>query len=263
MKRISPPRFVVVFLILIGLSAYLYLDWHFNEPKVDHRTLAEKVKSCLGMDLTNLQNSLTLAPVAAGSGQFMLAFSLPLTIDAASDSYLPDGFGKFRLLHLQDNGAEANGYEISRQTNGTYLVKWNTLFAAYGPHALQVRFAFPTHGSYDTAEVFGSNLETTVTNILQWEYDGVGFGPKRTWFHGWLHESADYQIKIYNTNNTLVKIIYATNKTVIDEKWDYKPTDGQAQSAADFTAQVFVTPTVTNTSGLTNSNVPTVCIPYP
>src|ERR1035437_5242045 len=206
-KKLSANFLVVSGMLIIAL-VFLYVSWHSSRREVDHRTLAEKVKSCLGTDVTNLQSSLTWTPVTTNLEPFVLTYSMPLTVDAASYSYYPeDGFGKFRMLYLLDNGAEVSGYEINRQTNGTYFVKLNTLFATYGSHTLQVRLMFPTRGSYDTAEVFGSKLEITVTNLLQWDYEITGFGRWSDFQAKLQVPSADYSIFIYDTNTTLVKRI--------------------------------------------------------
>jgi hypothetical protein len=219
------------------------------------------------MDLQVLERSLVLTPVVTGKEPFILTYTIPLNMDASADGYLPnDENAQRRTLVLQDNDRSPGGYYFIRQTNGTYLIKWNTTFASYGLHTLRVCLRF---GGLDRnrTKVFGPTRTENVTNIVQWEYDATGFG-SRTWFHGFLHmRSADYKIAICDTNKNLIKTISGhTEKGVIDEIWDLTTAKGKRRSKRNdevFEAQVYITPTITDTNGLIRSNAPTVRVLYP
>lgn len=191
---------LVAWTINVLLAVFVPRNYFRNYFHVDNSpSLSHKVKSTFGMDLLDLENSLVLTPVVTGEEPFMLTYSMPLKMDAGTmTGYYPDDeSAQWRMLVLLDNGKDAHGYKINRQTNGIYLVKWNTTFATNGAHALQIRLYFPAAGAHS---VDGPRRIETVTNILQWEYDGSGFG-RRTNFRGFLHvPSADYSIQIYDTN---------------------------------------------------------------
>ncbi len=262
-----------VLAILLMLLAYLVVAtippfWH--HPEVDHRTLPEMVRIGLGMELTNLEDSLALTPITTGEEPFALTFSMPLKVDAAclvyppSLSYIPSDYkASFRTLHLFDNGNEVDNFEIDRQTNNTYLVRWRTIYAPYGTNTLQMRLSFD-YVPYHNASVLGPKRTEIVTNILQWDYTASGF---ERWaeFHGFLQvTSADYSIYIFNTNNSLMQRIDGhTDKGVIDKVWNIHPTNKYAWSDDDLEAKVYITPTITDTNGQAKSNAPTVCVPYP
>jgi hypothetical protein len=205
-----------------------------------------------------------LEPIVTGEEPFMLTYRMPLTIDASTMSgYFPTNESARRLLlTLEDNGKSADAYGIDPQTNGAYLVKWNTTFAANGMHTLQVRLHFV--GALSRDAVYGPKQIETVTNILQWEYAGHGFG-RWTTFYGWLQvTSASYSILIYNTNKSLMQRIDGhTDKGLIDEVWKVHPTNKYAWSDDDLEAKVYITPTITDANGQAKSNAPTVCVPYP
>ena len=74
-------------------------------------------------------NSLILNRVITGEEPYMFTYSMPLNIDVHSNRW---------TLGLMDNGKDAGPCSFTFQTNGTYLVRWNTIFATYGPHILQV-----------------------------------------------------------------------------------------------------------------------------
>lgn len=254
---------LVAWTINVLLAVFVPRGYFRNYLHVDNSpTLSHKVKSTFGMDLLDLEKSLALTPVVTGEEPFILTYSVPSRVEAATmGGYSPSNqLAQTRLLTLLDNGHDASACDISRQTNGIYLVKWNTVFASYGTHMLKIRLYFPWTGTHN---VDGPKRDETITNIVQWEYDGFGFGRTRTWFHGWLHVPADYQIEIYDTNNILLKTIGAKNKKIISEIWDYKPTNGQPHSAEDFKARVYITPIITGTNGLIMSNAPTVRVIYP
>jgi hypothetical protein len=222
------------------------------------------------MELTNLESSLTLTPVSTGNEPFTLTYLMPLTVNAAnlvappSLSYIPDEENaKHRTLQLLENGNAVDDYEIERQTNGTYLVRWRTVFAPHGSNILQMRLTFD-YMPYQSIAVCGPKQIATVTNLLQWDYAATGFG-RGTDFYGFLQvTSADYSIFIFDTNKSLIKTIVGhTEKGVIAEHWNVHPTNKYAWSAEDLKAEVYITPTVTDNTGLVKSNAPTVCIPYP
>jgi len=262
-RKTVSPEFLIVVSILLTI---LWILWPAISPNyyppVDNTPLAEKVKSKLGMDLLDLEKSLALTPVVTGEEPFILTYTVPSKVEAATmGGYFPNNqTAKMRLLTLLDNGKDAEGYDIDRQTNGTYLVKWNTVFASYGSHILQMRLYLAWTGAHS---VDGPKRTEIVTNIVQWEYDGFGFGRTRTWFHGWLHVPADYRIEIYDTNSVLIKTINATNRGIISEIWDYKPEKGQPYWAEDFIAKVFVRPTLATTNTVIGSNTNWILVPYP
>jgi hypothetical protein len=271
MKKKPSPEFVVVVMALLGFAIYFWVLPLVWPPFVigtptDNMTLAEKVKCRLGMDLKDLENSLTLTPVITGEEPFILTYSMALKVDAASSgmmgTYIPsDRTAQTRHLALLDNGKDAHLYEIDRQTNGTYLVRWNTTAASYGSHRLQVSLFF----SLTKPQIVDGPIRSeTVTNMLQWDYDLTGFG---RWidFHGFLQvTSADYSIQIFDTNNFLMKRIDGhTDKGVIKERWDSHPTNKYAWTEEDLKVRVYITPTIADTNGSVKSNAPTICVPYP
>jgi hypothetical protein len=79
-------------------------------------------------------NALALVPVTS-SEDSVLVYAVPLSIDVRSNSY---------DISLVDNGkVSTSGYELTWQTNGGYLLQWDTVFASFGPHALQVTICGP------------------------------------------------------------------------------------------------------------------------
>lgn len=259
--------FIVVVTALAAGTLFLLLPAlvPYNHGYVDKASLAKKVRTDLGMDLPALENSLALNPVTTGEEPFILTYSIPLNVEVSTWTHIPKDYTAHqRILMLLDNGKHAQYYEFIRQSNNTYLVKWNTTPACYGKHTLQLLLAFGALGRY---QVYGPKRTETVTNLVQWDGDSTGFGG-RTWFHGFLHvPSADYKIDIYDTNKNLLNTITGhTDKGVIDEIWDLKTADGKRRNKRkdeEFEAQVYVTPTVTGTNGVVRSNAPTVRIPYP
>ena len=263
MRKTISPEFLFLLVILLAVLAILWpVISPFNRLHIDNTPLSEQVKSKLGVDLADLKNSLTLTPVITGEEPFILTYMVPSKVEAATMSgYIPTNrTAAMRLLALMDNGKDAYGYDIERQTNGTYLVKWYTKFASYGTHALHSCLFLPWTGAH---RVDGPERTETVTDILQWEYDGFGFGRTRTWFHGWLHTPADYRIEIYDTNSVLMKTLDATNKRMINEIWDYKPGKGQPYSAEDFTAKVLVRPAFARTSNAIKASTNWILYSYP
>jgi len=268
MKKSSSLEFFVLLAILVCLAMIRFplLKPFYHVPFDNSPSLSHNVKSILGMDLLDLEHSLALTRVIKGNEPFMLTYTMPLKVDAASmtrmGGYYPDDeSARRRLLVLLDNGKEADAYEIDRQTNDNYQVKWNTTFASYGDHVLQIRLYF---SQVRPRSVDGPKRNETVTNIIQWEYDGSGFG-RRTNFRGFLHvPSADYSIQIFDTNNFLMKRIDGhTDNGMIDEFWDSHPTNKYAWTDEDLQAEVYITPTITDTNGQVRSNAPTIRVPYP
>ena len=172
----------IAFIIIVAILAVIpiryglvpLLDWGYNCLTTDRRTLAEKVKIGLRMELTNLVSGLTLKPVVTGEEPFTLTYSMPLTVDAGSYSYIPeDRIACLRLLQLNDNGRDVENCKIDRQTNGTYLVQWN---AAYGPHVLQVQLSFTVNNPFGSVHINGPEWKTNIawriedsTNLFQWD----------------------------------------------------------------------------------------------
>jgi hypothetical protein len=264
MKKSLSPEFFVLLAILVCLAMIRFpLLRPFHHVPVDNSpTLSHRVKSAFGMDLLDLQRSLTLTPVITNEEPFVLTYSMPLKLDVATWAYQPsDTSAQGCEMFLDDNGNDAHAYEITRQTNGTYLVKWNTIYESYGPHTLQIHLFFPGPKPHT---VEGPKRIEMVTNILQIEPGTESFG-SRMWFHAFLHvPSADYRIDIFDTNKALLKTIAGhTERGVIDEIWDLKTTNGQVRQDEEFYSEIYVTPTVTDTNGLIRSNAPTVRVQYP
>jgi hypothetical protein len=157
-----------------------------------------------------------------------------------------------------DNGV-LYSHEFIRQTNGTYLVYWNTTFVTYGSHALQVALLMPPR-----SEVYGVKRIEIVTNLIRFDPGSTSFGT-RVSIDGILHvDAADYRIEIYDTTNNLLKTITGhTDKRAIGEVWNLTTTNGQIRTDQEFTAKVYIRPTATNGFSAEGSNATPFCGPYP
>jgi len=203
---------------------------------------AERV---LGVDPLAPTNPLVLIPVVTGEEPFVLTYEVPVRTDVLSNRC---------ELFLWDNGTAADTSEIKRHTNGTYLVTWDTLFAAFGQHALQLRLGTPFPLS-----VFGPKRMENVTNLVQFDPASTSFGGK-IHIEGKLHcGSADYRIDISDINTNLVKTIFGhTDKGAIKQGWDLRDDAGQVRDDQEFRAKVYIRPTP---AGVSNGAPPNAGFP--
>ena len=210
--------------------------------------LTGRAKRILGINPLSQDNPLRLTPVITGQEPYILTYSMPLSIDVDSNQC---------VLSLLDNGFPAGGYDFVQQTNGTYLVEWNTTFAANGSHILQVEFGMPgsrlplndngTEPVQPVLSVAGTTRIENVYNLIQIDPDDTTFGSQVLYSGTLAVQSADYEIDIYDTNNVLLKTI--TNHTdsgVIEEVWDLTTDTNQPPRNDDeFDAQIYITPSET------------------
>lgn len=206
--------------------------------------LTGRAKRILGINPLSQDNPLKLPPIITGQEPYILTYSMPLSIDADSNQC---------VLTLMDNGYPAGGYDFIQQTNGTYLVEWNTTFAANGFHVLQVELGMPgsnlpkdDYGNVPKQPVLsvaGQARIENVNNLIQFDPDETPFTSQAR-YHGTLAvQSADYEIDIYDTNNVLLKTI--TNHTdsgVIDEVWNLISDSSETRNDDEFDAQIYITP---------------------
>jgi hypothetical protein len=131
------------------------------------------------------------------------------------------------------------GYEFTWQTNGGYLVEWDTVFASFGPHALQVTICGPVG-----RRITGPVRTETVTNLICFDPASTSFGTK-IWVHGTLAvRSADYRVEFYDMTNTPLKTVTGhTEKGIIDTTWPCTMADGHVRNDQEFKAEVFISPT--------------------
>jgi hypothetical protein len=174
-------------------------------------------------------DSLTLTPVVFGEEPFVVAYTIPFDIDVSSNLW---------SLGLLDNGKPAIAYEISRQTNGTYLVQWSTLFATHGLHELQVALHRPRKRT-----VLGPGRMENVTNLVSFDPYQTSFG-SRIWIRGTSAiPAAQYRIEFYDASNTpLATIEGHTENGIIDEVWPCTTPDGGVRNDHRFRADFFITP---------------------
>lgn len=254
-KKNLPSLLLLILIIILVYLAIVWFppSWALHAP-FDNTRLAEKVKSTLGMNLSDLENSLVLSPVITGEEPFILTYSIPIDSDV---------YAKRCVLILFDNGQPAHT-EFERQPNGTYQVAWNTTFVNNGQHILQVKLHLPLNEPDNVSAILGTRRIENVNNMVRFDPNESSF-ESRARFHGFLAvPSADYKINIYDTNKNLLRTITGhTGKGVIDEVWDLKTTNGQVRTDEEFYSEVFITPTITDTNGLVKSNAPTTRIQYP
>jgi hypothetical protein len=196
-------------------------------------------------------NSLALTPITNTKEPFVLTYTIPLNIDLKSN--------KWAALKLMDNGKGAKGYDFIRQTNGTYLVEWNTTFESPGSNVLQVELYMGFRKAF-----LGPKRTENVTNLAQFDPADTSFGGQAC-IRGILHVSlADYKIEIYDETNNLIKTITGhTDEGMIYKVWDLKSADGRIRDDPQFEAKIYITPTPGATSRLDTSNTASVSIPYP
>ena len=217
----------------------------YDNIDLDGDGLTGRAERILGTDPLIPDNPLTLTPVITGQEPYILTYSMPLSIDVDSDQC---------VLTLLDNGYPAGGYDFVQQLDGTYLVEWNTTFAANGSHILQVELGMPgshlplnddgTEPVQPVLSVEGTARIENVDNILQIDSGTTSFG-SQVWYSGTLAvQSADYEIDIYDTSSVLLKTITGhTDDGTIDEVWDLIADGGDTCSDDEFDALVYITPT--------------------
>jgi hypothetical protein len=213
--------------------------------------LTGRAKRILGINPLSQDNPLKLTPVITGQEPYILTYSMPLSIDVDSNQC---------VLTLLDNGYPAGGYDFIQQTNGAYLVEWNTTFANNGLHILQVELGMPgsrlplndngTEPVQPVLSVAGTIWIEDVNNLIQIDPDDTTFGSHVLYSGNLAVQSADYEIDIYDTNNVLLTTI--TNHTdsgLIDEVWDLK-VNSKVRNDNEFDAQFYITPTSTFTNNV-------------
>jgi hypothetical protein len=250
LKRARSEKFLPVqSLITIGLAAtaafFVSCSGKTDEDRdVHHNGLTLRAERILGVDGSAPTNPLVLIPVTTDDGPFLFTYKVPVRTDVTTN--------RSRLV-LLDNGKPAEAYLFTR-TNSGYLLYWGSIFAAYGPHTLQVGLSILFH-----TNVYGAPKLETVTNIMQMDIGSTSFG-KKFCVNGKLHiPSADYEIEIYDTNDVKLKTINGhTENGVVDEVWDLKTQDGKVQTRSALRALVYIIPTSTSTNGneLIRSNIP-------
>ena len=173
-------------------------------------------------------NSLALTPVTSAEDSVLL-YTVPLGVDVRTNS--PNIF-------LLDNGKFSTPVEFTWQTNGGYLVEWDTIFASFGPHALQVTVCGPAG-----KRITGPVQTKTITNLVCFDLASTSFGTK-IWIHGTLAvRSADYRVEFFDVKNMPLDTITGhTEKGIIDATWPCTTTDGHYRGDQEFKAEVFITP---------------------
>lgn len=244
-------RSVSLVLLTAMLAALLLSCSKPSDEDLDvHRNgLTRRAERLLGIDPSSPTNPLVLVPVATGEEPFTLTYMVPVQADIRSNRC---------DLVLVDNGKPADAFLFTRQTDGSYLLHWTTTFAQYGSHKLQVEMRVPFH-----TNVYGPPRLENVTNLVRLDPSTTSFGNKVE-FLGFVHvPSADYRIEIFDTNQMPLRTITGhTEKGVIDEVWDLKTTNNEVYGDKEFTAQVYITPTIKDANGTTRSNAPTVRVRY-
>ena len=239
--------FIAVLAAFFLRSVLIHNDDDINRDGDGLTSQAERIR-CKNSPAPD--NSMVLVPVITGEEPFLLSYSVPVHTDLSTNRC---------VLELIDNGIPVN-HEFIRQTNGTYLVFWNTIFASYGSHILQVCLEKPTNRS----KVYGPKRTEIVTNLIRFDPAATSFG-SRACIDGTLHvPSADYRIDIYDTTNNFLRTIAGhTDEGIIHEIWNLTTTNGQVRNDQEFMAKVYIRPSVASNSNLVGSNAASFSVPYP
>lgn len=133
MKRLSKSSHNVVAATAFA-AASLWLLCSCSRPDdeqvdVHGNGLTRRAERILGVDPSAPTNPLVLIPVTNGYEPYALTYQVPIRTDVESNG------GHLTLL---DGGEAARDWLFERQTNGTYLLYWTTLYSKPGPHTLQV-----------------------------------------------------------------------------------------------------------------------------
>jgi len=216
----------------------------YDDVDLDGDGLSGRAERILGTNPLIQDNPLTLTPVITGQEPYILTYSMPLIVDLTTNH---------SVLRLLDNGSDAGAYDFVKQTNGTYLVEWNTTFASNGSHLLQVGLDMPGYvlpkdagGAQPVLSVAGQTRVESINNPIQLDLDDTSFGSQAL-FTGTLSvSSADYEIDIFDTNNVLLKTIAGhTDSGTLNEVWGLTDTNGVTHNDEEFDAQLYITPTGT------------------
>ena len=224
----------------------------YDDVDLDGDGLTGRAERFLATNPLIQDNPLKLTPVITGQEPYILTYSMPLNVDVSSNHC---------QLVVLDNGVNAGGYDFSPQINGTYLVEWNTTFAANGFHTLQVELSMPGYrlprnasGTQAVLAVFGLIRLENVQNIVQLDPDETSFGSQAAFSGALAVQSADYQIQIFDTNSVLLTTI--TNHTdtgQMSETWDLTDSNGTTRSDEEFRAALTVMPSA-QSGGLYQTN---------
>lgn len=240
---------------VIAVTALLLSCSKRNEDDLDvhGNGLTRYAERVLGVDPLSPTNPLVLIPVVNGEEPFVLTYEVPVRTDLISNRC---------ELFLWDNGHSADASEIERRTNGTYLVSWDTPFAAFGQHALQLMLGVPFQSR---TNVFGPKRIEDVTNLVQFTVASTSFGT-RIFIEGKLHcKAADYKIEFFDKNTNLLNTIFGhstvyAGSAVIRQAWDLRDVDGRLRNDYEFTAKVYIRPTP---PGASNATPPSGVFPLP
>jgi hypothetical protein len=134
-------------------------------------------------------------------------------------------------LRLLDNSIPLP-YEFMNASNGTYQVKWNTLFASLGRHLLQVRLG---SASYGPLVLF------TNANPVQIDLWSTVFGTQICLQGTFPSQSVDYHVKFFDPQGNLVKTIawQHTDVGTLDLIWNLQRDDGQLDTNKEYTAVIY------------------------
>jgi hypothetical protein len=235
-------------LVMLLIAAFFALVWRALLSG-DANTDLDENKGSVRYIATN--NSLSLTPVVTEDAPFSMVYSV------TPSNIVVD---HWHTLELMDNGMPY-GSEFIPQTNGAYLVYWNTTFATFGSHTLQICLIKTVRGT----RVCGGPLRTEyVTNLIRFDPASTSFGT-RACISGKLHvHSADYRIDIYDLTNNLLKSIKGqTDKGIVDEVWDLTTANGQIRHDQEFAAKVYIMPGVAGTPQTAESNKAASAVAYP
>lgn len=246
-RRLGPLAAIAVVGLLLSCSRSSDEDTDMHGNGLTR--YAERV---LGVDPVMPTNPLVLIPVVTSEEPFVLTYEVPVRTDVRSNHC---------DLFLWDNGTAAEACEIKLLTNGTYLVIWDTLFTAFGQHALQLSLAVPPHSR---TKVFGPKRMENVTNLVQ-------FDLASTSFRGWIFiegklqcKSADYKIEFFDINAQLLRTVFGhTDRGAIKQRWDLRDDAGQVRNDQEFRAKVYIKPTPAGATNGAPSNAGFPLPPYP
>jgi hypothetical protein len=245
---------LVVIAAVTASTALLLSCSKYGDEDVDlhGNGLTRYAERVLGVDPLAPTNPLVLIPVVNGEEPLVLTYEVPVRPDVRSNRC---------DLFLLDNGKVAEACEIERRTNGTYLVAWDTLFAAFGEHALQLELAIPYQSR---TNVFGPKRMLNVTNLVQFTLASTSF---RSWvfIEGKLQcRSADYKMEFFDTNSRLLRTIFGhTDKGAIEQRWDLQDENGRVRDDTEFEAKVYIAPTPAGSDSSASSSGVFPLPPYP
>jgi hypothetical protein len=213
----------------------------YVDTDIDSDGLTTNAELFLGTNPLLSDNPLVLNPVTAGEEPYALAFTVPLTTDVV---------GNRGVLTLTMDGQPADGHEIERNVDGSYTVKWNTIFSPSGAHHVQLRLqpnsvSLPKDVGQSPVNFAGGPIYSLqVSNIVRFKTFYSSFSDQ-LWVYGKLEvPEASYEVKIFDAQHHLVKTLPGyTDTGVIEESWDLTETPGGPQRQdASFRAEVVITP---------------------